>query len=225
MKTNKLKGRESNLYYKRLSDDCGDCGRFLDLNDYSNIRIIQRKIVYVIGLSNSLADQRKLFKDEFFGQYGNVKKITINNSGYYKNNNENMTYSAYITYASEYEASLALLAIDNVMIDNNLLKASYGTTKYCNNYVLNKKCNNVNCIYKHSKAKKEDIIHINENTSKTFKNQFKMAAKIANIYSQSQKEKIINAGVMCFKSFKESSVKIHLPTVDTILNKTSIMKL
>ena len=40
------------------------------LKDFSNMRIIQKNIVYVIGLTASLANQEVLSSFNFFGQYG-----------------------------------------------------------------------------------------------------------------------------------------------------------
>ena len=52
------------------------------LKDFSNMRIIQKNIVYVIGLTASLANQEVLSSFNFFGQYGIILKIVINQSGY-----------------------------------------------------------------------------------------------------------------------------------------------
>ena len=48
--------------------------------------------------------------------------------------NNRPTFSAYITYSNETESSLAILTLENSIIDNHLIKASYGTTKYCSNF-------------------------------------------------------------------------------------------
>ena len=44
----------------------------------SKIRIIQKNIVYIIGLSPQLADENIMRKFEFLGQYGKVLQITLN---------------------------------------------------------------------------------------------------------------------------------------------------
>ena len=49
--------------------------------DFSNIRIMQKNIVYVIGLSGTLANRDVLSSYQFFGQYGKILKIVINQSG------------------------------------------------------------------------------------------------------------------------------------------------
>lgn len=41
-------------------------------------RIIRENMIYAIGLPSQLADEDLLKKDEYFGQYGKVKRIVIN---------------------------------------------------------------------------------------------------------------------------------------------------
>ena len=45
----------------------------------SKIRIIEKTTVYVIGLSPMLADKSIMSNYEYFGQYGQIKKIMIRN--------------------------------------------------------------------------------------------------------------------------------------------------
>jgi len=40
------------------------------------------------------------------------------------------SYSAYVTYSTPQEASLSILSIDNTFIDDHLIRASFGNTKY-----------------------------------------------------------------------------------------------
>ena len=98
------------------------------LKDFSNMRIIQKNIVYVIGLTASLANQEVLSSFNFFGQYGIILKIVINQSGYTQKYQNDVTYSAYVTYSSKEEASLALLCIDNCTVDSHTIRCSFGTT-------------------------------------------------------------------------------------------------
>ena len=49
----------------------------------SEYRIITKNLVYIIGLSESLADKKKLEKNEYLGQYGKILKIVINKKKYY----------------------------------------------------------------------------------------------------------------------------------------------
>ena len=40
-----------------------------------NMRVVQRNLVYVIGLSPAIADEEVLRRDDFFGQYGKIVSI------------------------------------------------------------------------------------------------------------------------------------------------------
>lgn len=49
----------------------------------NKIRIIQKSVVYVIGLSPALADENLMRKYEYFGQYGKIQQISINKENAY----------------------------------------------------------------------------------------------------------------------------------------------
>lgn len=46
-------------------------------------RVVQRNLVFVIGLSPRLADPEVLKKAEYFGKYGKIYKVVINNHTIY----------------------------------------------------------------------------------------------------------------------------------------------
>lgn len=93
-------------------------------------RIITKNLVYVIGLSSKLANKDLLLKKDYFSQYGNITKMIVNkNKAYNPNGPKGPSYSAYITYSTAQEASIAILAIDNAIVDDHVLRASFGTTK------------------------------------------------------------------------------------------------
>lgn len=81
------------------------------------------------------------------------------NKAYNPNGPNGPSYSAYITYSSPCEASLAILAIDNIEADDHILRASFGTTKYCTFFIKNSECPNKDCLYLHNLADDEDIIY------------------------------------------------------------------
>lgn len=64
----------NNRYAKPHSSSYGD------LHYLQSVRIIQRSLVYIIGLSPSLAEESVLRSNYLFGQYGAIKKIILNNS-------------------------------------------------------------------------------------------------------------------------------------------------
>ena len=163
------------------------------INDNSSNRIISKNLVYIIGLSESIADKNILIKYEYLGQYGKILKIIINKKkAYNKNNKYGPTYSAYITYNDPKEASIAILSIDKIIVDNYLIRASFGTTKYCQYYLEKNKCINKNCVYLHKKANPEDIINKEDlHCNNYFYNQQIYAIKLADIYNCDVKEKLM----------------------------------
>ena len=46
-------------------------------------RVVQRNLVFVVGLSARLADTEVLKKHEYFGKYGKIHKVVINQSTSY----------------------------------------------------------------------------------------------------------------------------------------------
>ena len=52
----------------------------------ANVRVVQRNLVFVVGLSPRLADQEVLKKAEYFGKFGRIHKVVINHSTSYAGN-------------------------------------------------------------------------------------------------------------------------------------------
>ena len=177
--------------FKEITDNT--CFEAKLINDNSSSRIIAKNLVYIIGLSESIADKNILSKYEYLGQYGKILKIIINKKKVYnKNIKYGPTYSAYITYNDPKEASIAILSIDKIIVDNYLIRASFGTTKYCQYYLEKNKCINKNCVYLHKKANPEEIIKKEDlHCNNYFYNQQIYAIKLADIYNCDVKEKLM----------------------------------
>lgn len=119
--------RDSNKLSKNKTCKINPSFSYADLVD---ARIITKNLVYVIGLSSKIANKDILQSKEYFGQYGSITKTVVNkNKAYNANNPKGPSYSAYITYAKPAEASIAILSLDNIIIDEHLIRASFGTTK------------------------------------------------------------------------------------------------
>ena len=163
----------------------------LEISNLENSRIIQKNLVYIIGLSLNLIKKDSLLKNyEFFGQYGKITKFVINKNKTYNSNNPNgPSYSCYVTYSNDSESSLAILALDNTIIDNHIIKASYGTTKYCLNFLKNSKCLNKDCLFLHKFANDEDIISKDElnNNKNLFSNQHVLAIRLSKIFTKEKR--------------------------------------
>jgi CCR4-NOT transcription complex subunit 4 len=148
-------------------------------------RIIQRNLVYIIGLSPELIKiEQKLKSYEYFGQYGKIIKLVVNKNKTYNTNGPNgPSYTCFITYSTEAESSLAILSMDNYTIDNHEIKANYGTTKYCINFLKNAQCRNKECIFLHKLADEKDIVSREQmnNDKDIFPQQRLMAIELSKI--------------------------------------------
>ena len=166
-----------------------------DLEELADARIITKNLVYIIGLSSNIAHKEKLDKYEYLGQYGTIIKTVVNrNKAYNLNSPHGPSYSAYVTYSKPYEASIAILSLDDKMIDNHIIRASFGTTKYCSYFLKGIECTNKECLFLHKLAGENDIIKRGELTlnKNIFNEQHKYAIKIADIYNPEVKKKILS---------------------------------
>ena len=166
-----------------------------DMEELADARIITKNLVYIIGLSSNIAHKEKLNKYEYLGQYGTIIKIVVNrNKAYNLNSPHGPSYSAYVTYSKPYEASIAILSLDDKMIDNHIIRASFGTTKYCSYFLKGIECTNKECLFLHKLAGENDIIKRGELTlnKNIFNEQHKYAIKIADIYNPEVKKKILS---------------------------------
>ena len=94
-----------------------------------------------------------------------IKTVVNKNKAYNQNNIYGPSYSAYVTYSKPSEASIAILSLDNTKIDNHVIRASFGTTKYCSYYLKGIECSNKECLFLHKKADENDIIKRGDLTS------------------------------------------------------------
>ena len=166
------------------------------MQDLMDARIITKDLVYIIGLSSSLANKDKLNKYEYLGQYGTIVKIIVNkNWAYNQNSPYGPSYSAYVTFSKPSEASIAILSLDDNIIDNHLIRASFGTTKYCSFFLKGIECNNKECLFLHKWAGENDIImrgDLNSN-KEIFIQQHNYAKKIADIFNPEVKKRIMSS--------------------------------
>ncbi|KAG9158198.1 hypothetical protein Leryth_000340 [Lithospermum erythrorhizon] len=120
-------------------------------------RVIQKNVVYIVGLPLHLADEDLLQRKEYFGQYGKVQKVSISRtSAGAIQQYLNSTCSVYITYLKEEEAVRCIQAVHGFVLEDRLLKACFGTTKYCHAWLRNVPCSNPDCLYLHEIGSQED---------------------------------------------------------------------
>ncbi|XP_071955529.1 CCR4-NOT transcription complex subunit 4-like [Antedon mediterranea] len=114
----------------------------------ASVRVVQKNLVFVVGLSTRLADNEVLRKQEYFGKFGKIMKVVVNQNTAYAGQG-GPSASAYVTYQKAEDALRAIQAVNNVHVDGRTLKASLGTTKYCSNFLKNMSCPKQDCMYLH----------------------------------------------------------------------------
>ena len=129
----------------------------------ANMRVVQKNLVYVVGLSPRFAREElipTLKGPEYFGQYGRVAKILISkrvSSHKYGHGSQDPSTGVYVTYHSKEDAARAIVAIDGSKEPGGrIIRASYGTTKYCTAYLRNMPCSNPGCTYLHEPGEEAD---------------------------------------------------------------------
>jgi CCR4-NOT transcription complex subunit 4 len=125
-----------------------------------NVRVIQRNLVYVVGLSSRCCKEEVLRKNDFFGKYGKILKLQVsvnrNGSSTYAGRDAENTGSAYVTFYEEGDAMQCIQHVDGTPLDGRILRACFGTTKYCNAFLKYQPCNNPDCLYLHDIGRDND---------------------------------------------------------------------
>ncbi|XP_055832731.1 uncharacterized protein LOC129901544 isoform X2 [Solanum dulcamara] len=143
---------------KRLSSRKGKSKTADSRKQLSSVRVVQKNLVYIVGLPLSLADEDQLLqRKEYFSQYGKVMKVSISRTAagtiqHFAND----TCSVYITYSREEEAILCIQSVHGFVLDGRPLRACFGTTKYCHAWLRNVPCTNLDCLYLHEIGSQED---------------------------------------------------------------------
>ncbi|CAL0321917.1 unnamed protein product [Lupinus luteus] len=142
---------------KRLKNQKAKSKSYEGRKQLSNVRVIQRNLVYIVGLPLNLGDEDVLQRREYFGQYGKVLKVSMSRTAagvvqQFPNN----TCSVYITYSKEEEAVRCIQNVHGFVLEDRPLRACFGTTKYCHAWLRNMPCSNPDCLYLHEIGSQED---------------------------------------------------------------------
>ena len=124
----------------------------IDRKHLHNYRVVQRNLVYIIGVPSTIATEETLRRPEYFGQYGRIAKVVVHRN----HSSSHSTVSAYITFTYKDDARAAIQALEGFWLDGHQMRASFGTTKYCNNFIRGVPCNNPECVYLHELGEDED---------------------------------------------------------------------
>ncbi len=148
---------------------------------------------------------------EYFGQYGKIVNIVLSQKTNPENNKQ--IYSVYITYENKIEAACAILCVDSLLIKGKIIRAFFGTTKYCNHFLNNFRCyNSEKCMFLHEIAPPCDII--TEESKFGYSEHIKLAKKIIGFGSIQSQLYVMN------NKNKTTSV---LPNIVTIYHKEHIL--
>jgi CCR4-NOT transcription complex subunit 4 len=121
------------------------------------VRVVQKNLVYITGLAPTVREDellKTLRKPEFFGQYGNIQKISISNRK--SSDGQHQSLGIYVTFEKPDEATRCIQAVHGSHNGDRVLKAQHGTTKYCSAWLKNEKCGNPGCMFLHEQGDEED---------------------------------------------------------------------
>lgn len=133
----------------------------LNRKHLAGMRVIQKNLVYVVGLNPPVAQEDLipiLKSEKYFGQYGKVLKVVINKrspTGVIHHNAHN-GFGVYVTFSKKEEAARCIAAIDGTYLEGRPLKAAFGTTKYCSSYLRGQTCPNPSCMFLHEPGEEAD---------------------------------------------------------------------
>ncbi|KIW41016.1 uncharacterized protein PV06_06614 [Exophiala oligosperma] len=116
----------------------------------AGVRVKQQNLVYVIGLIPSVKDEQSLLQTlrgpDYFGQYGEIEKIVVSKP---KPGITSQGIGVYVTYARKEDAATCINSVDGSLNGDRVLRAQFGTTKYCSAFLRGEVCNNKNCSFLH----------------------------------------------------------------------------
>lgn len=120
-------------------------------------RVIQRDLAYVVGLTPPYCREEMLLSGcDLFSRFGPIAKVQT--SPPKPGDAHQFTGGAYVTYRREEDAERCIRELDGTTWDGKTLRASRGTTKYCNAFLRAARCGNPECAYLHRIANDADVL-------------------------------------------------------------------
>ncbi|KAK8869719.1 hypothetical protein IAR55_000287 [Kwoniella newhampshirensis] len=126
-----------------------------------NVRIVMKNMVYVVGMKLPAPGDEAipiLRSNDYFGQYGKISKLylcdrtKVSSSSVTTLTPDDPSTSTgiYIIYIRREDAARAIASLDGIPAPQqgppgSVLKATYGTTRYCDAFLRGTKCDNSNC--------------------------------------------------------------------------------
>ncbi|KAH0536927.1 hypothetical protein FGG08_006229 [Glutinoglossum americanum] len=133
----------------------------LDRKRLAGLRVIQKNLVYVVGLNPRIREEdllQTLRGEQYFGQYGKIVKIVVSKGKDGGAGQGNQGMGVYVTFERKQDAANCIAAVDGSQNGDRILRrvAQYGTTKYCSAYLRNEQCSNKNCMFLHEPGEEND---------------------------------------------------------------------
>jgi CCR4-NOT transcription complex subunit 4 len=128
----------------------------LNRKHLSGLRVIQKNLVYVVGLSPTTREDeilQTLRGEKYFGQYGKIIKIVVSKA---KSTENGGSLGVYVTFARKEDAARCIAAVNGSQNGDRILRAQLGTTKYCSAYLRNETCTNKQCMFLHEPGDNDD---------------------------------------------------------------------
>ncbi|KAJ8062840.1 hypothetical protein OCU04_008095 [Sclerotinia nivalis] len=131
----------------------------LNRKHLAGLRVVQKNLVYVVGLSPSIREDellQTLRGEKYFGQYGKIIKIVVSKSKQNESAQNVGSLGVYVTFASKLDAERCITAVNGSSNGDRILRAQLGTTKYCSAYLRNEVCTNKQCMFLHEPGDNDD---------------------------------------------------------------------
>ncbi|CAH8480429.1 unnamed protein product [Dicrocoelium dendriticum] len=114
------------------------------------LRVVQPNLIFVVGLPAWICKDKEILKgSDYFGRFGKVFKVEINQNQTFGGPQGQPSFSAYITFCRSDDAMRSIRELDQSMLHGRPLRVSLGTTKYCSQFLRGAKCTKHECMYLH----------------------------------------------------------------------------
>ncbi|KWU42339.1 hypothetical protein RHOSPDRAFT_36137 [Rhodotorula sp. JG-1b] len=135
------------------------------MQNKANVRVRQRTLVHITGMTTKQANEDTLAQlkgPEHFGRFGKVVRLFMSKRSPTAPGSGPLhpvfqPVNVYVCYRTASEASHCIAATDGTYsIEGNKLRAMWGTTRYCPNYLKGIRCSDVTCTFAHEAGEEID---------------------------------------------------------------------
>ncbi|CAH8493453.1 unnamed protein product [Schistosoma turkestanicum] len=114
------------------------------------LRVVQPNLIFVVGLPTWISKDKDILKgQDYFGRYGKIFKVEVNQNQTFGGPQGQPSFSAYITYYRAEDAMRSIKDLNQSTLHGRPIRVSLGTTKYCSQFLRGTKCTKHECMYLH----------------------------------------------------------------------------